>query len=496
MEEKPFELKLTKKILDNVHGFIPYTEEEGQIINLPLFRRLQGIKQLSLIDHVFPGAEHTRFIHSIGVMHIADKMAISLGFNDRDRRIIRLAGLLHDIGHYPLSHVCEHAYKDFQVKVGDFSIQDYDGVLDAINKVVKIKTDYMKLSTGAHHEAVSAKIVYNSEQIKRIINDSKAINQICAMITGDGRSEGIDKVMVQILHSEIDADGIDYMLRDALFSGTSFGHFEIDMLINHLKVKEFRGERIICIEAKGIPAADQYLINKYFSYSQVTFNKHVAIYEWMASTIVAWLQQANAYFPKDSTLLNEWISEKEISDEYLHFDDSFFWKALRDMTDNPLACFAKKDIVSFCKRLLSHQDLEMVRDSELRFDSDDSEKARDKLSEWFAIKGKSSEQSVTLFSSIGFTKHVPAGIFEKELEKEAKRKKENDQDDPNYNEFEADKEIEQEQQQKRILRLMDGAAVEHLDGSIGLLCDDERSLMHYFYKVKLYILRQYNLNSQ
>ena len=353
----------------------------------------------------------------------------------------------------------------------------------------------MKPSTGAHHEAVSAHIVKNSAQIKSIVNDSQVINQICAMITGDGRSEGIDKVMVQILHSEIDADGIDYMLRDALFSGTSFGHFEIDMLINHLIVKEISGERIICIEAKGIPAADQYLINKYFSYSQVTFNKHVAIYEWMASTIVAWLQQANAYFPNDSTLLNKWISEHEITNEYLHFDDSFFWKALRDMTDNPLACFAQKDIVSFCKRLLSHQDLEMVRDSELRFDSDDAEKAREMLLEWFSKKGKSSGSIVTLFSSVGFTKHVPVQIFEKELEKEAVRKKENDKGDPNYNESEADEEIEQEQQQKRMLRLMDGAAVEHLDGSIGLLCDDERSLMHYLYKVKLYILRQYNLNS-
>lgn len=117
-------ITFAKKILDNVHGFIPYTEAEGEIINLPLFRRLQGIKQLSLIDRVFPGAEHTRFIHSLGVMHIADKMAIQLGYNEQDRKIVRFAGLLHDIGHYPLSHVCERAYKDYQLKDGEKSLPD------------------------------------------------------------------------------------------------------------------------------------------------------------------------------------------------------------------------------------------------------------------------------------------------------------------------------------------------------------------------------------
>lgn len=242
-------IDFTKKILDNVHGFIPYTEEEGKIINLPLFRRLQGIKQLSLIDRVFPGAEHTRFIHSLGVMHIADKIAIQLGYSDNERKIIRFAGLLHDIGHYPLSHVCERAYKEYQVKESDHSLPDSRGVKKQIDSISnKVKTDFMNPSSGAHHEAISADIVRKSKEIRDIIIPScgeEAIEQICAMIVGDGKSAGLDKAMVQILHAEIDADGIDYMLRDALFSGTSFGSFEIDMLINHMKKREIDGEWII-----------------------------------------------------------------------------------------------------------------------------------------------------------------------------------------------------------------------------------------------------------
>lgn len=99
------------QILDNVHGFIPYTDAEEKIIESLYFKRLQSIKQLSVVNWVFPGSEHTRFIHSLGVMHIADKIAISLGLTCQDRKIVRLAGLLHDIGHYPLSHVCEAPYK-------------------------------------------------------------------------------------------------------------------------------------------------------------------------------------------------------------------------------------------------------------------------------------------------------------------------------------------------------------------------------------------------
>ena len=108
MEEK---ISYVGKVLDNVHGFIYYTKAEEKIMDTLLFKRLQSIKQLSVADWVFPGSEHTRYIHSLGVMYIADKIAIQLGLTDSERKIIRLAGLLHDIGHYPLSHVCEFPYR-------------------------------------------------------------------------------------------------------------------------------------------------------------------------------------------------------------------------------------------------------------------------------------------------------------------------------------------------------------------------------------------------
>ncbi len=134
MEKKEYKLKFVDRVLDPVHGFIDMTQVEYRIMSLPIFRRLQGIKQLSMTNWVFPGAEHTRFIHSLGVMYIADQMALHLDcFSDEERQLLRLAGLLHDIGHYPLSHVTESVYRQ--------RITMYDGSLSAHNSAIKKKIE-------------------------------------------------------------------------------------------------------------------------------------------------------------------------------------------------------------------------------------------------------------------------------------------------------------------------------------------------------------------
>ena len=98
MDEK---IEFVGQVLDNVHGFIPYTAAEKKIIDTQLFKRLQSIKQLSVVNWVFPGSEHTRFIHSLGVMHIADKMA-------KNEKFFVWQGYctISDTIHYPMSVKC------------------------------------------------------------------------------------------------------------------------------------------------------------------------------------------------------------------------------------------------------------------------------------------------------------------------------------------------------------------------------------------------------
>lgn len=114
-----YKIEFVDRILDPVHGFSDLTQVEKEIIELPIFKRMQSLKQLSLTNWVFPGAEHTRYMHSLGVMYIADLMALNLRdseynlkYNGGERQLLRLAGLLHDIGHYPLSHVTEFGCRD------------------------------------------------------------------------------------------------------------------------------------------------------------------------------------------------------------------------------------------------------------------------------------------------------------------------------------------------------------------------------------------------
>ena len=195
MEDK---IVFVGKILDNVHGFIPYTQAEEKLIESLYFKRLQSIKQLSVVNWVFPGSEHTRFIHSLGVMHIADKIASSLGLTTKERKIVRLAGLLHDIGHYPLAHVCEAPYKK-PICLEDLADEKLcekvnERVLGDIEYLsVNGKTTLMTKSEGYHHEAIGALIVKNNTEIRQILisecGDDNAPEIIVDIITGNVERE-------------------------------------------------------------------------------------------------------------------------------------------------------------------------------------------------------------------------------------------------------------------------------------------------------------------
>jgi putative nucleotidyltransferase with HDIG domain len=97
------------KLRDPVHNFISFDAEEVKVIDLDILQRLRAIRQLAMAYLVYPGALHTRFDHTLGVAHVAGQMADELALDGQERRLVRLAALLHDIGHGPFSHVSEYA---------------------------------------------------------------------------------------------------------------------------------------------------------------------------------------------------------------------------------------------------------------------------------------------------------------------------------------------------------------------------------------------------
>ena len=480
-------IEFVDKILDNVHGFIPYTKAEDKIMNLLLFKRLQSIKQLSLVNWVFPGSEHTRFIHSLGVMHIADKIAVQLKLSDKERKIVRLAGLLHDIGHYPLSHVCEFPYKKkmIQYTTDEFCKQvnmDIAGRIEGFS--FKLETDFMKKATKGHHEEIGALVIKNNSDIKEIITcecGEDSIEVICDMITGNvERDNSKSCLLVQILHSELDADGIDYMLRDAVFSGTSFGSFEVEQLIRCMTVREYEGKKILCILPKGIAAADQYLINKFFSYSQVVFNKHTLSLEWMAEQIVSWMQENATYFPSMKDLRDSWVSDNE---RFIDFTDNYFWSSIKNIIENPAHQTFPKHILALCRKLLNHQELQYVEGSEYKIVSNNEDEIKKILQESDAYKRVNElDNRISILNIREITKHIPKVEYDKNLKQPEETNSSLTNEE--YKEF---------VEQKAARRLMDGISVAD-NNEINLLCDDRRSLMQQLCKTSLVVVRSYEFS--
>lgn len=470
------------QILDNVHGFISYTEAEKKIMSLQLFKRLQSIKQLSVVNWVFPGSEHTRFIHSLGVMHVADKMAIALGLQNHERRILRLAGLLHDIGHYPQSHVCEMPYKTpvtmENCPDNEFCRNHNDNIRNTIqNFKIKRDTNLMTASFGLHHENVGAMIVRSHEEIRRIIieecGDAEAPDIIADIIVGRVERGKADPLLVQIIHSELDADGIDYLMRDSTFSGTSFGSCEIDQLIRCMTVGHCNGHRILCIRPKGIAAADQYLINKFFHYSQVVFNRHITISEWMAECVTNWMRQNEAIFP-DKDSLQKWAESDHA--QLLNFTDNMFWSALEKILSSDLHKLVPHYIQIFCKYLLRHDEPRFIRESEISFVTKSAEEARELLGKsQLATQEDLMDRQITILNIRSMTKQLP---LEKFREERAKVGRDNEPDEDTLD--------------PELARLMECISILENDGSIRLLCDSPRSMMRHMYGTTLVSMRSYD----
>ena len=176
-----------KHIYDPIHGFIRFTDDEIKILDTEQMQRLRNIKQLAFTYLIYPSATHTRFEHSIGVFKLASKIADVLKLNEDDTKNLKMASLLHDIGHGPFSHVTEQI-------------------------------------TGINHEKVGTEIIKNSHIKDFLETRGYDIKKINMFILGKGE-------IAQILNGGIDIDKIDYLLRDSYFTGSAYGNISADTIM-------------------------------------------------------------------------------------------------------------------------------------------------------------------------------------------------------------------------------------------------------------------------
>ncbi len=229
------------EVRDAIHGFIEYDSTEEKIINSGLFQRLRGIKQLALASFVYPGAHHTRFKHCIGTMHLADRVAKKLELDLGKTRIVRLAALLHDIGHGPFSHVSEQILKKHA------------------GKMIK------KYHAEGAHELMSILLIQKHPDIGRILTDSVISDVVLLLQKQDSMS-----VERAIISGPLDVDKLDYLLRDNYFTGVRYGLFDLDKVIaSFTRVVIGSDEVTLGIDEEGVHAIEQLLFAKYYMNSQV-----------------------------------------------------------------------------------------------------------------------------------------------------------------------------------------------------------------------------------
>ena len=241
-------------IIDPIYGRVEITELEQLVINTPEMARLRRIQQLGLADLAFPGANHTRFEHRVGTLFIADKMAKALGLSHEEIVKTRMAALLHDVGHCAFSHVVESVLKRNPL---------YQPVINGKNFL--------------NHEMFTKYIISNSFHTKPEIAahaGAPFFEEIARMAIGE-----VDSVskpyLAQIISNDIDADRIDFLLRDSYHTGVSLGLVDLDQIIGSMSLYNGRvilGGSQSYDEDMALTAAESMLIARAHHYSAIIHN--------------------------------------------------------------------------------------------------------------------------------------------------------------------------------------------------------------------------------
>lgn len=315
-------LKMVKYINDPVYGGIAITKMEQEIIDTPIFQRLRGLRQLARVNYVFPGAEHSRYVHSLGVLYIMGLMTEHLLKQDMlkedDVVKMRVAALLHDIGHYPLSHLGEGVYGYCKDNDNASSIVQIESNDDEVH-LYEMASSHSK---SAHHEHLGKYIVVNNKELSGILIkyglDPLEIGEI---FTGERGSRNM--VYTQLLHSSLDADRLDYLLRDSYQTGVKYGLVDLQYLIRLLLVVEdstlAENSKVLVCNKKGQHVVEHFLMSRYFHYSQVVFHKTNAAFEGMIKSMYIKLIKNKKFIFNSLEEIHSGVNDEL----FLNFTDSF-----------------------------------------------------------------------------------------------------------------------------------------------------------------------------
>ncbi|MCL4429617.1 MAG: HD domain-containing protein [Chloroflexi bacterium] len=285
------------EIKDPVHGYVYITEAEKNIIDSYPMQRLRRLRQLAGSEYVYPGANHTRFEHCLGVMYLAGKVLenpnISRIVSDEEVDICRISALLHDVGHGPFSHVFEHLL-----------IKDLE------------KT----------HEDITAWIVEKSEVGDKLSKMGFNPKEVAGLSVGKLHKK--DRAFLdQIISSAVDVDKQDFIVRDTYHTGAEYGFIDVFRLIHALDVL---GENL-AVEVGALSALEAFMIARIESFKSIYFHRVGRAAQIMLATA---MEKANSELG---------LTAFKTPEEYLALDDYTVWAALKK-------CKASQEIIGNLER--------------------------------------------------------------------------------------------------------------------------------------------------
>jgi uncharacterized protein len=307
-----------------------------ELIDSAEFQRLRRIKQLGLAMFTYQGAEHSRFTHSIGVMHLMTRALDLLGAHhpiSAEARVVGRAGaLLHDLGHGPFSHVME--------KVFHF-----------------------------HHEAWTRRIVLDPDtEINRALRrfDGQLPEKLASMYDHQYKPAFVS----QLVSSQLDCDRMDYLLRDSLMTGAKYGIYDLEWVLHALKIEQ-DSDRVY-VESKGLYAVEEYLQARYYMFRQVYFHRTLRSAE---AVLVSTLKRARELMEQDElgfrmrgSVFEKMLAGEQVeTGEYLQLDDTdvtFHLKQWSRDKDSLLADLSRRFIN---RNLFKAVDLELPAEARERF---------------------------------------------------------------------------------------------------------------------------------